>query len=165
MPWTMKHWTMKQWKRWEILDRSAGLAIAVLLCCASTWLFAFGRSINSVVGAAALLPIAFVFVWEALFEDRVIRGSRVTRIERFMAGTWLWFRRLALGSVAAFWLLVTALIALDATSWKGYLGAGFMLLLALMALWVALLGGGRLKGMSDDLQVHQERKARYGWWL
>jgi hypothetical protein len=160
----MKPWTMKQFKRWETLDRWAGLSFAVLLFCASAWLFASG-SIMSIVGASALLPIAFVFVWEALFEDRVIRGSRVTRIERLMAGTWLWFRRLALGSVAAIWLLVAALIAVEATSWKGYLGAGFMLLLAVMALWVAVLGGGRHDSWSDDLQIHQERKARYGWWL
>ena len=158
----MKPWTMKQWKRWETLDRSAGLALAVLLCCASAWLVASGRSI---IGAAALLPIAFVFVWEALFEDRVIRGSRVTRVERFMASTWLWFRRLALGSVAVVWFAFFWWIADRATSWQGYVAASFMLLLAVMALWVAILGGGRHKSASDDLRVHQERKARYGWWV
>jgi hypothetical protein len=158
----MKPWTLKQWKRWETLDRWAGLTFAALLCGASAWLVVTGRS---VLGALALLPVAFVFMWEALFEDRVIRGSRVTPIERFLAGAWLWFRRLALGAVAAFWFAFFWWIADRATSWKGYFGAGFMLLLVVIALWVAMLGGGRHKSATDDLRVHQERRARYGWWL
>lgn len=138
------------------------LVCAALAGYAAAWMAVTGRSL---LGAAALLLLAFVFLWEALFEDRLDTGARVTRTERILAGIWLWFRRITLGAVAALWFTIACWVGERATSPEGYAGCTALFLLSFFSLWVALFGAGRHRSASDDLSVHRKRKARYGWRL
>jgi hypothetical protein len=102
--------------------------------------------------------LVFVLVWCVAYEWRR-RPSEPTRMERTMARGWLLFRRVSCFSVGGFFLLGGAWSLLS----KSIGPALFCIFIAGMAVWVGMYGGGRLRFMSDDRQVHAERKGRYGW--
>lgn len=112
-----------------------------------------------IVGAATV----FVLLWVVVYERR--RSRAPCPAERLLARGWLVFRRTACFDVAAFLVLVAIGMAVaPGDSSRSRLGPMlFSLFIAGMAVWVGLYGGGRAPSMSDDREVHEQRKKRYGW--
>jgi formate-dependent nitrite reductase membrane component NrfD len=112
-----------------------------------------------VVGAATV----FALLWLVVYERR--RSSAPSPAERVLARGWLMFRRTVCFAVATFFVLVAIGVAVAAgDSSRSRLGPMlFSLFIAGMAVWVGLYGGGRAPSMSDDREVHEQRKKRYGW--
>lgn len=94
-----------------------------------------------------------------------MRSQSRSPAERLLARGWLIFRRTACFAVAAFFVLIAIGVAVvPEDSSRSRLGPIlFSLFIAGMAVWVGLYGGGRARSMSDDREVHEQRKKRYGW--
>lgn len=112
-----------------------------------------------------VLGIATVFtlLWLLVYERR--RSQVPSRSETLVARGWLIFRRTACFAVAAFFGVVAIGLAVVSEDWsRSRLGPIlFSLFIAGMAVWVGLYGGGRALSMSDDREIHEQRKKRYGW--
>jgi hypothetical protein len=114
-----------------------------------------GISLLQIIFGAMLV---FVLVWSVAYEWRR-RAEKPTGIEQSLARGWLLFRRIACFTVAAFFLLVGTRSLLN-----GFIAPSFFcLVVAGMAVWVGIYGGGRRRSITDDRRVHTERKRRYGW--
>lgn len=107
----------------------------------------------------------FALVWFVVYERR--QSAIPGKSERALAQVWLIFRRVACFSVAAFFgvAAVALLVARQQESSLPILFGGvlFCALVAFIAAWVGMYGGGRRRAMRDDQAVHEERKKRYGW--
>jgi len=148
-------------EHWEKVERTALLIAAALLIGVPVIRFflAYGTPLQLL-----FVPFGVWCLWQAFFEDRLDGNTPPSNTEKIFAGTWLWFRRLAVGTVAVMFFSLAAHGALHFR--EGDLG-GVLITTALgfFALWVALFGGGRARSMSDDLSVHRRRRSRYKWWF
>lgn len=93
--------------------------------------------------------------------NQIVHDDPPTDAERVLAGSWLLFRR-TLSWVVAAGLFIGAVFALTQAEWAAaFIGVCF----GLACFWVGLKGGGYIRSFSDDAQVHERRKRRYGWRL
>ena len=150
-------------ERWEVIERRVLIGVAVALLGASAWLL-FSRVGVERLLAAVPLPFAFWALWQAFFEDRLLDDVAPSRAERIFAATWRCSRLLLIGGIAALFASLAVRAALGATSFHDFLIVCVFAFLAFMAGSTALFGGGIARSMVDDLEVHRQRKARYGWW-
>jgi hypothetical protein len=148
-------------ERWEKIERASLLIVAALLILVPVIRVVFGYGTPVQLLWA---PVGFWCVWQALFEDRLDGNTAPSVTERVIAGAWLWFRRIVLGTVALGFLCIAAYGTLhfkEGDLWVILIVAG----LGCFALWVALFGAGRHQSMSDDLEEHLRRRRRYKWWV
>lgn len=115
--------------------------------------------------AGICILLAFVFVWMGWWDDAVNDNAEPSTIERTVATTWLWMRRVLCWSAALVFLGVAVSMILNGVVLEHM--PVFLIVLALggMSLWVGLKGGGHVRSMGDDAAVHAERRKRYGWWF
>jgi hypothetical protein len=147
--------------RWKRIERLVLLASCSGLFALSVWLF-FHESGVRLLLALASLPFAFWALWQALYEDKLSSNEPPTTGERIAYYAWLVARRMVVGSVAIVFGWAAFALASRAGSPADFVGAGVFALLALLAGWIALFGGGVAYSMSDDARVYRLRRARYG---
>ncbi|MDP9603365.1 UNVERIFIED_ORG: hypothetical protein J2W38_003154 [Variovorax paradoxus] len=123
-----------------------------------------GQAANMFFAGVCIL-LAFVFVWMGWWDDAVNDNAEPGRIERVVATTWLWMRRVLCWSAALVFLGMAVSMILNGVVLEHM--PVFLIVLALggMSLWVGLKGGGQVQSMGDDAAVHAERHKRYGWWF
>jgi prepilin signal peptidase PulO-like enzyme (type II secretory pathway) len=147
-------------ERWERTERVVLLVACACLLGASLWL-AFTEEGVRLLLALVPLPFAFWTCWQALYEDKLGTAEAPSTGERVLHSVWLGLRRVLVGMVAAAFGSLAFLLALQSSTVGALLVAGLFGLLALLAFWVAVFGGGRLRSMSDDTAAHRFRLARY----
>jgi hypothetical protein len=144
-------------ERWELIERRVMLVAGFALLGVCAWLAFVRAGPERFVWLALLLPCTFWVFWQACFEDKLASGAPISTGERLMWASWLWSRRVALGAIAA--LFVVGAFRLFVSEAFG--PAAVALFLAIAACWVAAYGGGRQQSVADDRGVHQERMKRY----
>lgn len=148
-------------ERWEVIERIVLLAATVFFLGSAAWLF-FVRPDPGRVFMGYLLSIfAFWTAWQMLYEDKLGTSTPVTLGERVMAAIWILHRALAVGVVALVTLVAAFREFTSVEPDRNFLSLAALIGLALGFVWVAIFGAGRLKSMSDDRSVHNERVRRY----
>jgi hypothetical protein len=146
-------------ERWERIEPYLLVVAAALLIGTPAIRFAFG---HGGLVQFLLVPFGFWCVWQAFYEDRLDEGLPPSKAERFFAFSWVWTRRVTVGSVGLAFLIFSAYGLLHYQSGDA-LGISTALFLGVFSLWVAFYGAGRQRSMTDDREIHLKRKARYKW--
>ncbi len=144
-------------ERWEIIERRVLVVVGAAMLAICMWLAFVQSGPERVVWLALLVPCTYWVFWQAFFEDKLQSGAPVTWAERVMWLSWLWLRRVALGTIAA--LFAAGAFHLAAGNALG--AAALLFVLAIVVAWVAAYGGGRHKSAVDDRRIHNERVDRY----
>lgn len=101
-------------------------------------------------------------VW--YFETRD-KDERPTRAETSLAWAWLTFRRLVgIAGALLFLGLPVALLILNGVDFRDSSKLVTLLvssLLGVLCIWVGFFGWNR--SVQRDVQIHEQRKRRYGW--
>ena len=140
-------------ERWERIERFLLVVAAALLIGAPVVRFALGYG-----GFAQLLlaPFGLWCLWQACYEDRLDENTPPSTMERLLAFSWLWTRRLVVGLVGVAFLSI-GIYGIPGDVWAILTS----LFLGVFALWVAFYGGGRRAYGVDVRKVYLKRKARY----
>ena len=96
------------------------------------------------------------------------RASAPTRIERWLATAWLWFRRAVCFLAAALFTTFSALLSYDVATgevrFAALLGAIVLLAFAWMSAHWGIYGAGKSKtDLRANEDIHEQLKKRYGW--